>query len=227
MLHMQRPVIFHANGGFRPVAFSSAAPAPCVAKPDSGQHGQRSRIRAAIRNSDANQNVVFTGLGVLRGDIEITPILKRVGIGNFKLAVQPATLARFLQQLLIRKRSLRILIQRLHIGMCGRGIQVVIQLFYIFPMVPFRPGQPEEPLLQNRVLPIPKRQRKAQPPFAIADTEQAIFAPAIRPAARMIVRQIAPALAGGGVIFPHRAPLTLRQIRPPPFPIGLARRVVS
>src|SRR6267154_253241 len=39
----------------------------------------------------------------------------------------------------------------------------------------------------------------------------------------MVVRKILPSRAVGAVILAHRTPLALRQIRPPAFPVPLAR----
>ncbi len=52
----------------------------------------------------------------------------------------------------------------------------------------------------------------------VGDPEQAILAPAVGPAASVLVGEGSPHIAVGRIVFPHRAPLPLREIRPPEFP---------
>src|SRR5687767_1000498 len=83
----------------------------------------------------------------------------------------------------------------------------------------------EQPLLQERVLSIPQREREAEPAFAIRDPEKPILAPAIRPAPRLIVRKIFPRGAELRIILAHRRPLSFAQVRPPALPVLLPARV--
>jgi len=46
-------------------------------------------------------------------------------------------------------------------------------------MVAFGTGQAEQPLLKDRVVPVPQRDGKTQPAAVVADAEQAVLAPAI------------------------------------------------
>src|SRR5579863_137613 len=90
-------------------------------------------------------------------------------------------------------------------------------------MIPLLVGQPEKALLQNGVLFIPQCQAEANMLVPIAETGDAVFSPAIRAGARMIVREIIPRVAIRAVVLAHRAPLPLRQIRTPALPMGHAR----
>ena len=76
-------------------------------------------------------------------------------------------------------------------------------------MVALGAGQAEQPLLEDRVAPVPQREREAQPALAVADAEQAVLAPAVGAAARVVVREVVPAVAVGRVVLAHRAPLPL------------------
>src|SRR5512144_1040926 len=78
-----------------------------------------------------------------------------------------------------------------------------------------------------RIAAVPQRDREAHPALAIADPEQAVLAPAVRPAARVIVGQVAPALAGGRVVLAHRAPLALGEVRAPAPPVVHAPHVLG
>src|SRR5512144_1767477 len=78
-----------------------------------------------------------------------------------------------------------------------------------------------------RIAAVPQRDREAHPALAIADPEQTVLAPAVRPAARLIVGQVAPALAGGGVVLAHGAPLALGEVRAPAPPVLHAPHVLG
>ena len=54
-------------------------------------------------------------------------------------------------QPVIRKLALRILVQRLQIGMRRRGVEIEIALLDVFAVIALRTGQAEEPLLENRI----------------------------------------------------------------------------
>src|SRR6266700_6378146 len=79
-------------------------------------------------------------------------------------------------------------------------------------------GQPEQPLLQDRIALVPQRDAEAQEKMLVAKPADAILAPAIGPAARVIVREIRPRVAIGAVILAHRPPLAIADIGPPAPP---------
>lgn len=58
--------------------------------------------------------------------------------------------------------------------------------------------------------------RETQPAFAVGDAEQTVLAP-VGTAACVFVREVVPALTGGGVVLTHRRPMPLRQVRPQRF----------
>jgi hypothetical protein len=58
---------------------------------------------------------------------------------------------------------------------------------------------------------IPEWERKGEPALMVGDPEQAILAPAVGPAASVLVGEESPRVAVGRRVFPHRAPLPLRQ----------------
>src|SRR5208283_2026971 len=53
----------------------------------------------------------------------------------------------------------------------------------------------------------------------VAKPQQAVFAPAVRTTASLIVREVVPAVALERVVLANGAPLPLRQVRAPPFPV--------
>src|SRR5262249_19132241 len=108
----------------------------------------------------------------------------------------------------------------------GRGrVEVVVALLDVLAVIPLDAAQAEEPLLQDRVAPIPEREGEAEVAAAVADTEQAVLAPAVGPRAGLVVREVAPGLAIRRVVLADRPPLALGQVRPPAPPghMALAR----
>ena len=49
---------------------------------------------------------------------------------------------------------LGILVECLHVGVCGRGVEVVVALLGVLPVVPLAACQAEDPLLQKNCIPL-------------------------------------------------------------------------
>jgi hypothetical protein len=92
----------------------------------------------------------------------------------------------------------------------GRNIvEIVIELFYILPMVSFLIAKTKEPLLQDGVFPVPKANGETKVLKKVGDTPKPVLSPMIGPAMRMIIREIMPCIAIRAIIFPDRSPLSL------------------
>ena len=116
---------------------------------------------------------------------------------------------------LVGEGPLRILVQHLEIGVGRRGVEEVVQLLHVLAVVAFAVGQAEEPLLENRIVAVPQRQRETEALFVIGEAGDAVLAPAVGLAAGVIVRQVVPGRAVGAVVLANRAPLTLGEIGSP------------
>src|SRR5436305_9403422 len=97
-------------------------------------------------------------------------------------------------------------------------VDIPIEFLDVLAVIALQPGQPEKALLQNRVTPIPKRERETEPLFKVGDSTDAILAPAIGARARVVMREIIPRVAGRAVIFAHSGPCALAQIWSPKVP---------
>jgi hypothetical protein len=64
-------------------------------------------------------------------------------------------------------------------------------------MVALIAGEPEQPLLEDRVLPVPQRDREAETLVVVADAEDAVLASAVGPGSRVVVGH---GLPGGAVV---------------------------
>ena len=100
-----------------------------------------------------------------------------------------------------------------------RRIEVIIQFLNVLAVIAFAACEAEEALLYDRIVAIPKRQRKADSLVTVADAGDAVLVPTIGARAGMIVRKIVPRRAVRRVILADSSPGTFAQIWPPAFPV--------
>src|SRR4030095_699463 len=89
------------------------------------------------------------------------------------------------------------------------------ELFHILAVIALAIGQAEQAFLQDRILAVPECNREAQALLCVAEAADAVFAPPIGAATRMLMGEVTPGIAVGTVVFAHRAPLALAHIGPP------------
>src|SRR5580704_1082627 len=107
-------------------------------------------------------------------------------------------------------------------------VQIPPVLLDVLAVVALRPGQPERPLLEDRVAAVPQRQPQAQPLLDVAEAGQAVLTPAVRTGPGMVVREIVPGIAVRAVVLPDRAPLALADVGAPQVPVtGLAQTILQ
>src|SRR5205085_4262831 len=116
---------------------------------------------------------------------------------QLELGRQPAALAVLIYQPAVGEGGLGILVERLHIGVGGGAVEVKVVFLDVFTVVAFGAGQAEEALFENRVLLIPQAEREAQVLAAVANAQQAVFAPAEGAAAGLVVGEVIPGRAAG------------------------------
>jgi len=78
-------------------------------------------------------------------------------------------------------------------------------------MIAFRPSQPEQALLQNRIMAIPEGERQAKTLVIVGNSGYAVLGPAIRPRSGMIMREVIPSRPIGAVIFARISPGALER----------------
>src|SRR5207249_4985537 len=108
---------------------------------------QRRSFRPAVRNRQANKNVVLVGLGIFRKDIEVAVVIKGSAVDEFKLSCAQTAAPIFLDETPIRKFRLRVFVKRLHVRMRRRRVEVVVELLYILTVIALGAGETEEALL--------------------------------------------------------------------------------
>ena len=179
---------------------------------------QGGSVGAAVGHLDAKQNIGGIGLGVLDEDVEIAVLGKDACIQEFVLHLRAIALATPLHEIIVGISSLRILVEIFHVRMRRRTIQIEVVLLDILAVVALDVGQAKEPLLEDRVLAIPQRERPAEALLLVGDAGDAVLAPLVGTGARLVVGEVAPRVAVVAVILAHRAPLAFAQVGSPQLP---------
>src|SRR5437588_2627440 len=162
-------------------------PAPDVTKPNRREQMERRRLRTAVFRGRANQNVVRVRLRILDLDIEIAVLGEGAGVPNFKLAFHLRAPAICCDKFFVGITRLRIAINHPHETVRRRAVDVPIKFLYVFAVISFRAAYAEDAFLRKWIALIPKRERKTEQPFVIANSANAVFVPAIRARPRVIV----------------------------------------
>ena len=181
-----------------------------------------------VGDLDGHQHIIRAGLGVVHLGDPVPVAVERAGIQQLVLGLVPAPGGVDVDQVLVRERALRVVVAPPVPGVAGDRVQVPPVLLDVLAVVALRAGQPERPLLDDRVPPVPQRQPQAQPLLDVAEPGQPVLPPPVGPGPRLIMRQVIPRVAVRAVVLPDRAPLPLADIRPPPVPLpGLAQPVLQ
>jgi hypothetical protein len=194
-------------------------PRPRVAKPHRGEDMDRRRLRTAIDHGHLEQEILGIGLRVFDVDVEVTAVVEDPGVVQLELGLVTAAAQAFLEQRLVRKAALRILVEHPHIGMRRRAVQVEVLLLHILAVIAFVAGEAEEPLFQDRIALVPQRDRQADALVPIAHAGETVFIPAIGARAGVIVGKVLPRGAVLAVVLSDRSPRALGQVRPPSLPV--------
>ena len=135
---------------------------------------------------------------------------RMIGLCGIELGFGTVSGLTDIDEFLVGVATLRVFVDPLHIAVSWCAIDIVIALFHIFAMIAFWSGDAEEPLFQDRVAAIPQANREAESTFSVTDAKQTVFAPTVRAAPRLIVREVSPSgITTLTVIFANRSPLSL------------------
>ena len=137
-------------------------------------------FETAVMDSDASQDVFDIRLRVLDHYIEVAIFVEHACVDQLELAIVLATPAVFVKQLIVREGCLWVLIQKLHIRVCRRAVEVVVSLLHVLAVVTLASHVAEHTLLEDRVETVPECDREADLLVAIADTGNAVLVPAVR-----------------------------------------------
>jgi hypothetical protein len=176
-----------------------------------------------VARHDADQYVVGRGLGVVRHDLPIPIAVEYPCIEKLEFRLVACAARVFFSQTRIREFSLRIVIAPAQPGSGRRRVEVPPVLLGVLAVIALRPAEPEDPLLQERVAPVPERESETKALLAIAEARQAVLAPAVRARPRVIERKVPPGVAVGAIVLAHGAPCAFRDIGADELPIAPGR----
>ena len=142
---------------------------PVVPEPQRRQEMQLGRVRSPVDRRDLHQDVFRAGLGVLHEDVEVAVVVEDAGVEELVLHLVPRPPAVGLDQIGVGKGRLRVLVEVLHVRVGRRAVEVEVVLLHVLAVVPLAVGQAEEPLLEDRVLPVPQGQREAEALLVVGD----------------------------------------------------------
>ena len=180
-------------------------------------------LRSPIGGRDLHQDVLGARLGVFHEDVEVAVLLEDPGVEELVLHLVAAAPPVRLHQVGVGIGRLRVLVEKLHVRVGRRAVEVEVVLLDVLAVVAFAVREPEEPLLQDRVFAVPQREGEAEVLLVVGDPSQTVLAPAIRPGTGVIMGEEVPGISVVAVVLPHRPPLPVREIRAPFPPRNLFR----
>ena len=192
---------------------------------------QRRLVRAVILELDAHQHLGRRGLRVGDVDRPVAIVVEHTGVEQLELRVLEA--APVVDELLVGKRRLRIVVAPAQQCVAREAFEVPPVLLDVLAVVALRAGEAEHALLQDRVVAVPQRERETELVPDVGEAGHPVLVPAVRARARVVVRERRPRIAALRVVLAHGAPRPLAQIRPPLVPrvrgeqivLGAARRL--
>ena len=200
-------------------------PRPGVPEPERRQQVQLGRLRTAVPDRQAHEDIVGRGLRVLDLDVEVPVLLEHAGVEQLELGGGAAPTAVFNDQALVRVGPLGVLVEPLHVRVGRGGVEVEVILLDVLAVVTLDAAEAEEAFLEDRVPAVPERQREAEPLVVVRDAGEPVLAPSVGARTRVVVGEGFPGRAVLRVVFAHRAPLAFAQVGAPALPVcrALAR----
>ncbi len=201
------------------------SPRPGVARPKLRQQRRASAASGPrLIALHPHQDVVGAGLGVLDEHVEVAALRRTRRCRAARIPAGPGRAARSPRP--ARSRGTP------RAGTCracgsrsgSACVEVVVELLDVLAVVALLVGQPEQPLLQDRVVAVPERQAQAPAQLALAEPGDRRPRPSDRRGCAHGRAGRRPGVAVGAVILPHRAPLAVAEVRPPRLP-GTVRAV--
>ncbi len=200
-------------------------PRPGVAEPERRQDVDRVGLGAGVLDGDPEEDVGRGRLRVRRLDRPVPvlvedPRVEELVLGDFAAATRVLR-----DEVVVGERALRVVVAPAEPGMARRRVHVPPVLLGVLAVVPLRVREPEDPLLEHPVAPVPEREREAEPLVEVADAREPLLVPAVRARGRVVVREEVPGVPVRAVVLPHGAPGALGEVRAPRVPgAGVGQR---
>ena len=99
-----------------------APPHPRVAIPQGWQEVDASLVRPTVGHGDPDQDILGARLGILAEDVPVPALIEDAGVFQLELELVDASSPVLFHQSAIRIFHLGVLVQGLHVGVCGGGV---------------------------------------------------------------------------------------------------------
>ena len=201
-----------------------AVPAPRVPEPQGREDVERRLVGTVVLQLDPRQHRGRRLLRVGHVDRPVAVVVERAGVEQLELRILQA--AAVVDELVVRERDLRVVVAPAQERVARQALEVPPVLLDVLAVVALRPGETEHPLLEDRVLAVPERERQAELVADVRDPGHAVLVPPIRARARLVVWERVPGIAALRVVLANGAPRTLAQVRTPLVPRVRGEEVV-
>src|SRR5262249_35018619 len=151
------PAIYGRLPRPKPRRAAALTPGPDVAVPDGRKDMERCALRTPVEDLDGNPDVVGTRLRIFDKHVEIAILGEDARVDQLEFRSETPAPPVFFHQVRVGKLGLRILVEALHVAVCGSGVEVEVALLDVFAMVALGSGKAEQALLEDRIPPIPQR----------------------------------------------------------------------
>ena len=197
---------------------SIGAPRPGVAEPQRRQDLDRRRFRSGVADRDLDVDVVWRRLRELCLDPPIAVVIEDASVDELELGILLRASSVLLDEAAVGELALRVVVPPSHVRMRGRGVDEPPVLLGVLGVVALFRVQPEDALFQNRIAPVPERERETQRLAVVAPAREAILVPPVRTRPRMVMGERVPRRAVGAVVLTHGSPGSFREVRTPSLP---------
>ena len=169
------------------------------------------RLNAVILMRD----VLGVGLGELDEHVPVAVLVEDAGVEQLvlELGLRAAPVLR--HQLSVGVLRLRVLVEHLHVRVGRRAVEIEVVLLDVLAVIPLAVGEAEHPLLEDRILAVPERERQAEEHLVVAESGDAVLAAQVGARAGLIVRDVVPGLDVLVQVLSNAAPLPLTEVGPP------------
>ena len=132
------------------------------------------------------------GLRVVDLDDPVAVVVEDARVEQLELRVVLAPGGVLLDERLVGERGLRVVVAPPVPRVGRRRIEVPPVLLGVLAVVALVAGEPEDPLLQDRVAPVPEREPEAEALLDVGEAGEPVLSPPVGPRPGVIVRQVLP-----------------------------------
>ena len=151
-------------------------------------------------------------------DDPVAVVVEDAGVDQLVFGLELRPRAVGLDEVLVRERSLRVVIPPAQPGAARDRVEVPPVLLDVLAVVALAVRKAEEALFQDGVALVPEGEGEAEALLVVGDPAQAVFAPAIGPRAGLVMGEVVPGVSVRAVVLADRPPLPLAEVGAPLLP---------